>query len=735
MVIIYSLLSAIDYIVYSLAGSMFRLIIDIANVPFFQSNQIRDISNRIYIVIGVLMLFKLVISAVQYMINPDAFDDKDKGIGGILKKTAISLGLIVLVPAIFNFLIAMQKPIIESIPNIIFGTEKSVDVTDDKTGTNLAFQVLSSFVQVREGHESKISSSDKISDLPSFRDHILSGCPSVSVFGLFGSYDDCHYNYIIIVSTVCGVFLCYILFAMILDVAIRTIKFGIIQILAPIPISSYVFSKDKLNKFAKTAMTVYLDLFVRMLIIYFILFAIQNVIDSGIIKDLSDGGDLWRGLLVNVAIIFGLLMFAKNAPKFITDLLGLQDVTSGDMKDMFTRAGALAGATGAMFTAGVSNFAANRDKGIGTRLRSAVAGASSAGFRGTRAALNGKNMKDAFSVGHEGAKQARLNRALDREQGIKFKDRMMARVNEFAGVPTAGNLAKDRLEALERTEKNIANTKALDVKLLDKYGSRVNANVGKAQRYISDIGNDLGHVINEQIARNSTWNAAAHSGFQNLIRSTSDTTQRANLQNIQTRMSAGVTTASDIEYLRANFSGGDLDNILASGTSKVDSKLISWQQAMTTGQAVSYNDIRSLQTMAENDSSGLMSTIAVKLSNSSESMRQIQKEQFGRIERDEVVDMSGVKNSELTNDPDYKAQQRQNRIDLERDSINLRGVDGAHTKEELIQKMEQDIAGFGTSVTSEIAATREKVYTDSEARAKESINRRKSNSQQNSGKK
>ena len=464
MVIIYSLLSAIDYIIYSLAASMFRIIIDIANVSFFQADQIRDISNRVYIVVGVLMLFKLVISAVQYMINPDAFDDKDKGIGGILKKTAISLGLIVLVPSIFNFLLTMQKPIIESIPNVVFGTEKTVDVTDDKMGAKLSFQVLSSFVQVREGHESKISSDDKISDIPSFRDHVLAGCPSVSVFGLFGSYDDCHYNYIIIVSTVCGVFLCYILFAMILDIAIRTIKFGIIQILAPIPISSYVFSKDKLSKFAKTAMTVYLDLFIRMLVIYFILFAIQNVIDSGIIKELSDGGDLWRSLLVNVAIIFGLLMFAKNAPKFITDLLGLQDVSSNDMKDMFTRAGGLFGTTVAGFRTARSNYTAQKERAIGKGVQSKAAQR----LRGALGAAGGFGSATGRGLWMS-------------SQGKGYKD---VRQNAFKSAINARDRRIDRVDNLYNTE---GLDKYINVPVLDEYGhEKIDSNGNKVMQKVKN---------------------------------------------------------------------------------------------------------------------------------------------------------------------------------------------------------------------------------------------------------
>ena len=34
-------------------------------------------------------------------------------------------------------------------------------------------------------------------------------------------------------------------------------------------------------------------------------------------------------------------MFAKNAPKFLSELLGLPDIGSGDMKEMFKKVGGI----------------------------------------------------------------------------------------------------------------------------------------------------------------------------------------------------------------------------------------------------------------------------------------------------------------------------------------------------------------------------------------------------------
>ncbi len=50
---------------------------------------------------------------------------------------------------------------------------------------------------------------------------------------------------------------------------------------------------------------------------------------------------------MNVAVIFGLLSFAKTAPKFISELIGLPDIGSGDLKDMFNP-GKITGLAGGM---------------------------------------------------------------------------------------------------------------------------------------------------------------------------------------------------------------------------------------------------------------------------------------------------------------------------------------------------------------------------------------------------
>ena len=227
----YKLLSMLDYYVYKLASTMISVNIDIAGKEIFRPEQINNIVNRVYIVIGVLMLFKIVISAIQYMVNPDTFDDKEKGLGGLLKKTVISITLIAVCPAIFDFLIAIQSSVVETIPKIVFGSE-NVD-NSQSAGDNMSFVVLSSFISPNDKSVSVGQGKENgINNLEDIKTKAADGCCG----GIVGDAKSCKYNYMIIISTLSGGFLCYVLMSMTLDVAIRTIKFSLIRVLAPIPI-------------------------------------------------------------------------------------------------------------------------------------------------------------------------------------------------------------------------------------------------------------------------------------------------------------------------------------------------------------------------------------------------------------------------------------------------------------------------------------------------------------------
>ena len=232
---LYWLLSKLDWLIYWVVSMFFRIIMDLADpdkIKFFEDIEVDNIKQKVLVIVGVLMLFKLVFSAIQYLINPDSFDDKEKGMGGVLKRMVITMLLIVLVPVVFEFAFTMQESIVVTIQNIILNTNASEKVDHDRLGQQMSYSVLQSFVRPNNGGTvgGFGDTSAKIHDLDTFRDNAWKGC------GLLFDASGCEYDYMIFISTICGGFLCYVLLSLALDVTIRTIKFGIIQILSPIPI-------------------------------------------------------------------------------------------------------------------------------------------------------------------------------------------------------------------------------------------------------------------------------------------------------------------------------------------------------------------------------------------------------------------------------------------------------------------------------------------------------------------
>ncbi len=151
-----------------------------------------------------------------------------------------------------------------------------------------------------------------------------------------------------------------ILIGFTVDIAIRAIKLAVLRLIAPIPIISHMNISAKEGKGAdsfslwiKSITTTYIDLFVRLAVLYFVIALIHDMLANGIRIDSADGLTGLTGAIAFVFIIIGLFLFARQAPKFLQDVLGLQ----GTMSNIGLSA-ILAGA-GALRTGGTFHDALN----------------------------------------------------------------------------------------------------------------------------------------------------------------------------------------------------------------------------------------------------------------------------------------------------------------------------------------------------------------------------------------
>ena len=298
------------------------------------------------------------------------------------------------------------------------------------------------------------------------------------------------------ISTAVGVYLLFILIQVAVAIAVRAIKFGICEFVAPIPIASYVdpkTSKSTFDKWVSTSVKVYLDLFTRLIIVYFVVYIMIVIFGdpTSITKIYENVGKDWfRTTLVILFLIIGLFKFVKEAPKFISGLLGLK--TDGDIGNMFKDAWGAFTTTGRAIggTADVlqSNFLSQKERaesqGVGkfaagmAGIGSAIAGAAGFNRRLITNRISGKKGKDLVKNSYQGTIDARNRRAYNADvvftDGYTPKQYRKERRRQNIGVASAEDFEINRNKSFSQMF-NSANAAAKHGmgKIYDKPGSLV----------------------------------------------------------------------------------------------------------------------------------------------------------------------------------------------------------------------------------------------------------------------
>ena len=378
MGIFYHIVAFLVRITYWVVAQMLVLIGNLSKYKLFDDvDIISDFTNRVYIIIGVLMLFKLVISAIQYLVNPDSFGDKSKGAGALLQRTVISVALLVLVPSIFKFALEIQDTIVAAIPKIVFINDSRIPMKDGEldfvsSADKITYNIVSGFLVPKNSKEDAIG--NQTNQTTFINDGIKIWDITEDIIGdtcrdyIHGN--DCKYDLgFMLLSIPIGIYLVFLFGSMAVDIGIRTIKFGIVQLLAPIPIANYVTDEKRLNEWTKTSLQIYADLFIRLFVVYFVVEIIIMFLASFFNNNQFSGVE---ALMIKVAIIVALCIFAKNAPKFICDLLGIKGADES-IGNMFKRASGMLGATASLpgrFSAARKNFRNEAAKAAGIDFNS-----------------------------------------------------------------------------------------------------------------------------------------------------------------------------------------------------------------------------------------------------------------------------------------------------------------------------------------------------------------------------
>lgn len=323
--------------IYSLISILFDVFYNLANIRILNAGYevngiwhdapITVIYKRVTLLLGIIMVFYVTFQFIKYVLEPDTFSDKEKGGEKLVFKLIIVVVLIGTVPTIFDKAYDVQRLILNShlIDKVLIGNANS---NVESFGRNLSANVFSLFyyqdVSVSEG----LICEDNLTCQEIVKMNLggitRAGSMPVITTGLGKKVNDGRYaiHFDAWFAMGVGLFLCYILVLYVIDVGVRVAQLTYLQIIAPIPIIAYLSPKKEgmFQKWVKQCVITFLDLFIRLFIICFMLLVISNINISSIGESINANVDETTKTWVYIALILGLLLFAQKAPKLIQEL-------------------------------------------------------------------------------------------------------------------------------------------------------------------------------------------------------------------------------------------------------------------------------------------------------------------------------------------------------------------------------------------------------------------------------
>lgn len=432
---------AIDSVVYWVTSIAFKLFLAISQFELFNTSTFNDIINRAYIVIGVVSLFLVAYALLNAIINPDNFSKGDKSISKIVKNLIISIIGIAIVPTIFNYFYYFQKVILcnNTIPKILLKGVSEDGNTVENTAKEFSALVFESFFYpnatsgvgdeavdlATAANEVKLkrtdpyysknkddsdynddgyySLSDAYFNAERGRSFWISFSPFLLGEGFANAIVDNSVQYLVILSTIAGGYIAYVMISLCIDMGMRAVKLGYLELIAPLALmTTIVPGKDSVCKtWLKKTTSCALEVFTRLFVVVFAVYLINTIKDMNLPAWISSvcGITLWpiAGLLLRTLVIASIFAFIKQAPKFFSEATGIKsDGFKIGIMDKLKENGMLQGlgAAGAAATTGVRNIAPGVAKGFAT---GGVRGAIKSGLKSGL-----KSLPESFKAGQKG---------------------------------------------------------------------------------------------------------------------------------------------------------------------------------------------------------------------------------------------------------------------------------------------------------------------------------------------
>lgn len=529
----------IDGIVAKVITLVYGLLMDLASLRLYSEEIVKIIGQRIGILLGIFMLFRLAVSLINYMISPEKFSDNKQGGATLIKNVIISLALLATVNTIFETAYNVQDKVVRSqiIEKIFFGetskTEMDVGyflysafftpnpevVTSCNDMWNPTYELATSKCNEELGALLETNALNSVHDA---RNHL-------DMSRVFLNYDlvtankggafkgKMVFDYIPIISTAAGIISLLLLISFSMELAKRAIKLLFLQIIAPVPIIFNMDTgkgKDVFQKWTKECINTYISVFIRILAIDFAVFMIV-ILKSEFSKIFQDS------IGVNVFIIIGSLMFAKEVPKLLENMFGIKmdGMSLRPLKKIQDQAlfGKQVTGIGAAGVAGLATFGANTLANKGN-IFSGIAGAGSAFARGTVGALKGQNMGQVYSGAYKGAIAARNNRDSRQKLDVSAPSVWLNSFQRKIGADTKAEVQDAHLKMYDEFTSSADSLVSISESEVQKYANKIALGfgaMGSSSGGFATLG-ELREAMNDTTHYTAAQRATFNQEYENL---------------------------------------------------------------------------------------------------------------------------------------------------------------------------------------------------------------------------
>lgn len=349
----------IDSIGLTFIDNAYNLMIDAASA--FEGKEVaaiaEDIMRNCYIIIGIFALFRIAIFLVNSIINPDKFNEKGSGVGNMFVRIFVTVILLIAVPIVFTLSRELQGKIIYGnyISKIILGASimpsgPGKDDADDigNPGAYIKDIAVRALIHpdeqlANEGDYGQYNFTcngdnkegcEACNNNTECRNAVLSWNNDAGI-GVLTKYISTYveinddsiyaYNYTPFITLIVGGFITYVLLSFAIDIAVRSVELMVLEILAPLFIVTYIDPKSSssgpFKNWVTTCGKTFVSLFIKIGIVCLMLLLIAQL-------ERLFGAMQEKGFL-KLLIIIAILIFAKKAPKWIGDMIGVEGGLGG----------------------------------------------------------------------------------------------------------------------------------------------------------------------------------------------------------------------------------------------------------------------------------------------------------------------------------------------------------------------------------------------------------------------